>query len=144
MPFAADVGFSFADPWAVGLAFLGLAVFAAIGALSHEHERAFSASLIYLGLGIVAAVGLTFLDLRWMDPVRDATLLEHITELAVVIALFSTGLKVERRLAWREWSTVTRLLVIGMPAFIALAAVFGTAVMGLSAEARAFRDFSLL
>ena len=92
MPFAADVGFSFADPWAVGIAFLGLAVFAAIGALSHEHERAFSASLIYLGLGVVAAGGLFALGVRWLDPVEDASLLEHVTELAVVIALFSTGL----------------------------------------------------
>jgi NhaP-type Na+/H+ or K+/H+ antiporter len=64
--------------------------------------------------------------------VRDAELLAHVTELAVVIALFSTGLKVERRLAWREWSTVTRLLAVGMPAFIALAALFGAGVMGLS------------
>jgi NhaP-type Na+/H+ or K+/H+ antiporter len=135
VPLAADVGFSFADPWAVGVAFLGLAVFAAVGALSHEHERAFSASLIYLGLGMVGAVGLSVLGVRWLDPVRDATLLEHVTELAVVIALFSTGLKVERRLAWREWSTVTRLLVIGMPAFIALTALFGATVMGLSAGA---------
>ena len=65
----------------------------------------------------------------------DASLLAHVTELAVVIALFSTGLKVERALRWREWSTVTRLLVIGMPAFIALAALFGSLVMGLSAGA---------
>ena len=50
----------------------------------------------------------------------------------MVIALFSTGLKLERRLAWREWSTVTRLLAIGMPAFIALAALFGAGAMGLS------------
>jgi sodium/hydrogen antiporter len=107
-------------------------VFAAIGALSHEHERAFSASLIYLGLGVVAAAGLTALGIGWIDPVQDATLLEHVTELAVVIALFSTGLKVERALRWREWSTVTRLLAIGMPAFIALAAAFGTLAMGLS------------
>ena len=107
-------------------------MFAAIGALSHEHERAFSASLIYLGLGILAAAGLAVLGIGWIDPLQDATLLEHVTELAVVIALFSTGLKVERALRWREWSTVTRLLAIGMPAFIALAAVFGNAVMGLS------------
>jgi sodium/hydrogen antiporter len=135
VPLAADVGFSFADPWAVGVAFLGLAVFAAVGALSHEHERAFSASLIYLALGMVGAVGLSVLGVGWLDPVRDSTLLQHVTELAVVIALFSTGLKVERRLAWREWSTVTRLLVVGMPAFIALTALFGTTVMGLSAGA---------
>ncbi|HKG64200.1 MAG TPA: cation:proton antiporter [Solirubrobacteraceae bacterium] len=128
-------GLSLADPWTVGLAFLGLAVFAAVGALSHEHERAFSASLIYLALGVVGAVGLSAFDVRWLDPVRDAGLLEHVTELAVVIALFSTGLKVERRLRWREWSTVTRLLVIGMPVFIALAALFGAGVMGLSAGA---------
>jgi NhaP-type Na+/H+ or K+/H+ antiporter len=84
---------------------------------------------------VVGAVGLTAFDVRWLDPVRDAGLLEHVTELAVVIALFSTGLKVERRLRWREWSTVTRLLVIGMPVFIALAALFGAGVMGLSAGA---------
>jgi sodium/hydrogen antiporter len=83
----------------------------------------------------VAAVGLTVFDLRWLDPVDDAGVVEHVTELAVVIALFSTGLKVERRLRWREWSTVTRLLVIGMPAFIVMAALFGSLVMGLSAGA---------
>ena len=54
----------------------------------------------------------------------------------MVIALFSTGLKVERELRWREWSTVTRLLVIGMPAFIALAALFGTGGDGPLARAR--------
>jgi NhaP-type Na+/H+ or K+/H+ antiporter len=107
-------------------------VFTAVGALSHERERAFSASLIYLGVGIVGAVGLLLFDARWLDPVRDATFLQHITELAIVIALFSTGLKLERRLAWREWSTVTRLLAIGMPAFIVLATLFGAGVMGLS------------
>ena len=112
-----------------------MAVFAAVGALSHERERAFSASLIYLGLGIVGAAGLAAFGVRWLDPVADAGFLEHVTELAVVIALFSTGLKVERALRWREWSTVTRLLAIGMPAFIALAAVLGSAVLGLSAGA---------
>ena len=55
--FAADTGFSFGDTYAIGLLFLGLAVFAAIGALSHQRERAFSASLIYLGLGVVGGGG---------------------------------------------------------------------------------------
>ena len=69
-PLAADTGFHFGDPWAVGLAFLGLAVFAAIGALSHEHERAFSASLIYLGLGVVAAVAIGAARPRLARPAR--------------------------------------------------------------------------
>jgi NhaP-type Na+/H+ or K+/H+ antiporter len=90
-------------------------VFAAIGALSHEHERAFSASLIYLGLGLAAAAIVGVFDVPWVDPVQDAELFEHATELAVIVALFAAGLKVERALHWREWSTVARLLAIAMP-----------------------------
>ncbi len=52
---AAGEGFSFAAPYAIGLAFLGVAVLAAIFALSHQGERPFSASLIYLALGLLAA-----------------------------------------------------------------------------------------
>jgi NhaP-type Na+/H+ or K+/H+ antiporter len=134
LPAAAE-GFSLGGAWPLGLAFAGIAVFAAVGALSHEHERAFSASLIYLGLGVVAAVGLAALDVRWVDPVEDAKLLGRIAELAVVVALFSAGLKVDRALRWREWGTVARLLVIAMPVTIAVVAVFGNAVLGLSAGA---------
>ena len=80
----------------------------------------------------MAAAGLAVLGFDWIDPLQDAELIEHITELAVVLALFSAGLKIEREIRWREWSTVTRLLLVGMPAFIVLAAAFGNAVMGLS------------
>ena len=66
---AADTGFSFADPFAVGVLFIGVAVFAAVGALSHQHERAFSASLIYLVLGAGAAAVIHFSGIGWIDPV---------------------------------------------------------------------------
>jgi hypothetical protein len=65
---AADKGFSFADPYALILAFTGFAVFAAIGALSHQHERAFSASVIYLGLGLLGAAGINAAGVTWLDP----------------------------------------------------------------------------
>ena len=58
LPIAAEPGFSFADHWALGLLFLALALFMAIGALSHQRERAFSPSLVYLALGAIAACGL--------------------------------------------------------------------------------------
>ena len=131
-PLAADTGFTFGDEWGLALIFLGIAVFAAIGALSHQHERAFSASLIYLGLGLVAAVIIGVLDVGWVHPVGDAVLFEHVAELAVIMALFAAGLKVERTLRWREWGTVVRLLAVAMPLTIALVALFGTTVMGLS------------
>ena len=134
-PFAADTGFSFADPFAVGLLFIGFAVFAAVGALSHQHERAFSASLIYLVLGCGAAVVLHLSSVEWVDPVSDAGPIGHLTEIAVIVALFSAGLKLDRPLTWRAWNSTARLLLIAMPVTIGLVALLGSQLLGLSAAA---------
>ncbi|MDQ3716092.1 MAG: cation:proton antiporter [Actinomycetota bacterium] len=128
----ADRGFSFADPYAIALVFAGVALFAAIGALSHQRKRAFSASLIYLGLGLAAAVIIELLGVQWVAPLRDTTLIEHLSEFAVIVALFGTGLRLERALHPRGWGSVARLLGIVMPLTIAAVAFFGTQVMGLS------------
>ena len=132
LPIAAEPGFSFADPVAIGLLACGLAVFAAIGALSHEGERAFSASMIYLGLGAGASVVIQLVDVSWVDPVEDYELVQRLAELAVIIALFGTGMKLDRPLAWSSWARVTRLLAIAMPLTIGAIALFGSEVMGLS------------
>jgi len=129
---AAERGFSAADPYAIGLVFLGAAVFAAVGALSHQHERAFSASLVYLGLGLLAAVVIELLDVRWVDPVGDSEIIERASEMAVVLALFATGLKLDRELSAAGWRHVGRLLLVAMPLTIAAVALFGTIIMGLS------------
>ena len=106
-------------------------MFAAIGALSNQNERAFSASLIYLGLGLVAAFVIRTFDIPWLDPVDDAEVVERLAEFALIVALFSTGLKLDRRLSWREWGSVVRLLGIVMPLTIAAIALFGNLAMGL-------------
>ena len=130
---AADAGFEFADPLAVGLVFIGFAIFAAVGALSHQRERAFSASLIYLVLGCGAAAVINVAGLEWVDPVQDAGLLEHLTEIAVIIALFSAGLKLDRPITPKAWGTTARLLLIAMPLTIGLIALLGSLLLGLSA-----------
>ena len=129
---AAAPGLDFGGAYAIGLLFAGVAVFAAIGALSHQEDRAFSASIIYLGLGVGAAAGIEVLGVGWVQPVEDHKLYEKAAELAVIIALFATGLKLDRELTFSAWGTVSRLLVIAMPLTIAAIAVFGTQVMGLS------------
>ena len=131
-PLAAERGFSFADPYAIGLAFAGVAVFVAVGALSHQRERAFSASLIYLALGVTGATIVDLLGVRWIDPLKDATLIERLAEFAVIVALFGAGLKLERAFDRRTWGSVARLLGVVMPLTIAAVALFGSAVMGLS------------
>ncbi len=129
---AASPGFHAPDVYAVALVFLGLAVAAAVGALSHQHDRAFSASLIYLALGLGAAVVIQLSDLRWLDPVDDAVVVRRLAEFGVIVALFSTGLKLDRGLSWRGWASVARLLGIAMPLTIGAVVVFGTLGMGLS------------
>ena len=128
---AAGPGLDWADPYAAGLLVVGLAVFAAIGALSHQADRAFSASLIYLGIGLAAAIVIGLTGLDWLVPREDAELIERLSELAVVIALFSTGLKLDRPLRPRDWGSVARLLVLTMPLTIAAVAAYGVWVMGL-------------
>ena len=103
--------------------------------MSHEHERAFSASLIYLGLGAVAAAAIQVFDIAWIEPLENADVLEHVAEVALIFALFSSGLKLDRELRWREWGSVVRLLVVAMPLTIAGVALFGSQVLGLSLAA---------
>ena len=133
MSLAAEPGFP-RRPASLGLLFAGIAVFAAVGALSHEHERAFSASLIYLGWAwppLSASTPSTSLD---PTPSRTPTLVERLAELALIVALFTTGLKLDvaRR---RAWTPLGRLLLGAMPLTIAAVAAFGTGVMGLSLAA---------
>jgi NhaP-type Na+/H+ or K+/H+ antiporter len=130
---AVDTGFEFADPFALGLLFIGFAVFAAVGALSHQRERAFSASLIYLVLGAGAAVVIRFAGLDWVDPIENAALVDHLTEIAVIVALFSAGLKLDRPLTARAWGSTARLLMIAMPITIGLVALLGWQLLGLPA-----------
>ena len=129
---AAAPGFEAGGAYVLGLLFAGIAVYAAVGALSHEHDRAFSASLIYLVLGVLAALVVAALDVDWLDPFEDVKVFERITELAVIVALFATGLKLDRELTWPKWSSVARLLAVAMPLTIAAIVLYGTAVIGLS------------
>jgi NhaP-type Na+/H+ or K+/H+ antiporter len=131
-PVAVDVGFNVADEFALAVVGFGIALFAAIGALSHQRDRVFSASVIYLALGLVAAGVLSLLDIAPIDPMRDALLVEHLTELALIVAVFSTGLAIDRRLSWHGWRAVAGLIGIVLPLSIAAVALFGVLAMGLS------------
>src|SRR5262249_41947730 len=86
-------------------------------------------------LGIVGAVGLAALGRQWLDPVGDAEIVEHAAELAVVVALFATGLRLDRPLGLRGWRSTVLLLGGVVPVTLAAAAAFGAVAMGLSAGA---------
>jgi sodium/hydrogen antiporter len=132
IPLGADPGVSLGDPYALAQLFVGLVVFAAVIALSQQHERAFSPAMVYLLLGAAAAGLVRALGVDWLDPVEDARLIERLAEFAVIVALFGAGLKLDRPLRWHEWASTARLILIVMPLTIGAVAAFGTAAMGLS------------
>lgn len=49
----------------------------------------------------MGALGL--LDVTPLDPDRDALLLERLCELALIVAVFSAGLTIERHVERRSW-----------------------------------------
>lgn len=128
-------GFHVGGLYVLGLLALGVALIVAVGVLSHQHERAFSAAVCYVALGALGAVGLSVLDVEPVDPIRDSALLERLTELALVVAVFAAGLTVEREVRRRSVTSILVLLLVVMPLTIVVIAVFGYFLMGLSVGA---------
>ncbi len=135
LPAAIAPGPEAPDAWALGLLFVGAAVMAAIVALTHQRTRAFAPSIVYLTLGVLGAAGAALLDLGWLDAMDDALVVERVAELAVIVALFATGMRLDRPLGWRRWRSTIVLLAVVMPVTIAAVAAFGALAMGLSAGA---------
>lgn len=93
---------------------------------------AISAPMVLVGVGML--IGLTPLpDGLPLDPQDNRVVIEHTTELVVIVALMGVGLAIDRPLearswsSWRQWSPTWRLLVIGMPLTIAAVAALGWA-----------------
>ncbi len=91
---------------------------------------AVSTPMVLVGIGVV--LGLTPLsDGLPLDPQENRAVIEHVTELTILVALMGVGLALDRPLdprrlsSWRAWSPTWRLLAITMPLCIA-----GTALLG--------------
>ncbi len=85
-------------------------------------------SLLYLAVGIL--LGPFFLGLIQLDPVEHSSLLEKLTEVAVIISLFTAGLKLRLPLSEKGWRLPLRLALVSMPVTVGLVALIG--VVGLN------------
>ena len=93
-------------------------------------RRALSMPIAFLGLGmLVFALPLGLPD---PDPVQHSTIAEHLTEFGVIVALMGAGLKLDRPIGLRRWSSTWRLLAIVMPITIAAVALLGWWAAGLA------------
>jgi len=93
-----------------------------------------TASMFYLAAGL--AMGQVGAGLLNVDPLRDAVLLERITEVAVIISLFTAGLKLRLPVTDSQWR-VAVALAGAEPRTMTLRAVDGPArVLRLGFERR--------
>jgi sodium/hydrogen antiporter len=83
-----------------------------------------SSAMIYLALGF--ALGPAGLELITLDPLRHAGLIERVAEVAVLISLFTVGLRMGQvPLLDRRWLLPLRLAFLAMALTVGLVALVG-------------------
>ncbi|WP_402718086.1 cation:proton antiporter [Janthinobacterium rivuli] len=88
-----------------------------------------TSAMAYLGVGLL--LGPMFLGLFSFDLVQQAPLLETLTEIAVLISLFSAGVKMPVPFSLARWMPSLRLAWLSMAISVALVAAFAYWVLGL-------------
>jgi NhaP-type Na+/H+ or K+/H+ antiporter len=125
-------GLHLGGAYPAGLLFMGVVLLVGVAVLSRQHALPWSAPIVYLLAGVIASVGLGLAGVTRLGPVRDHEVFERVCEISLVVAVFGSGLAVERQVERSSWRLIARLLVFVMPVTIAITAVFGVYVMGLS------------
>lgn len=70
-----------------------------------------TSTILYLLIGIFLSKVINVISL---DPIEDASFIRLFAEIAVVISLFTAGLKLKLPLSWRAWKTPLILAVVSM------------------------------
>ena len=89
-----------------------------------------STAILYLGLGIL--LGPLVLNKLHFEPLKHTELLERVTEVAVIISLFSAGLKLRLPFEDGRWKGPIRLALVSMTLTIGLVTLVGYYWLGLS------------
>ncbi|RZA26784.1 MAG: sodium:proton antiporter [Proteobacteria bacterium] len=110
--------------------FLGLLLLSAAVLRTYLKPLPVTSSLTYFIVGM--AVGPYGLKLITIDALEHVKWLEVVTEVAVVVSLFTAGLKVHIRSTAHLWSSPTRLATIGVAISVFLFALFTHYVFALS------------
>jgi len=88
-----------------------------------------TSAIFYLTVGLL--LGPTFLDIFHFDPLSQSAVLEVVTEIAVLISLFSAGVKMPVPVTWERWRPSFGLAWVAMSITVVLIAAFSYLVLGL-------------
>ena len=108
----------------IGLLLVGVAV-----ATTFLKRLPLTAPMLYLAVG--AVLGPLGLALLVVDPLGSASILERAAEIAVIVSLFTTGLKLRVPLSNRLWWMPVQLAFLSMTITVGLVAAAGVYLLGL-------------
>ncbi|MDQ3059401.1 MAG: cation:proton antiporter [Pseudomonadota bacterium] len=114
----------------LGCIIVGLLLIAMTMGGSFLSRLPLSAAMLYLGVGM--AIGPLGLDLLQLDALKNRVLLERLTEIAVLISLFTAGMKLELPLRNRRWRIPVQLATVSMMVTVAAISALGVWGLGLS------------
>ncbi len=89
----------------------------------------FTSAMVYLFAGLL--LGPVALDIFRFDPIEESKLLETLTEIAVLVSLFSAGVKMPVPITRKRWAPAFRLAWLSMSINVGLVAAFAYFVLGL-------------
>lgn len=92
-------------------------------------EQPITSAMIYLVFGV--ALGPSGLSLFHFNPLEESLLLEILTEMAVLISLFSAGVKMPVPFRFSKWGSPIRLAFLSMTATVVLVTFFGVYCLNL-------------
>jgi sodium/hydrogen antiporter len=119
------------EPYHVLLAVIGLALLLAYSLPGLASSRPTSSLWLLMVFGLLAFTYVPGM-LQALDPVSAPRLWELVSELLVIVVLFSTGLRIDEVRGLRLWSPTIRLLAITMPLTIAAVAFLGWSLAGMT------------
>jgi len=86
-------------------------------------------AIIYLAVGLL--VGPTVLNVFHFNPLKESALLEVLTETAVLISLFSAGIKMPVPVSFAHWRAPVLLATVSMAVSVGMVAAFAYYLLGL-------------
>lgn len=86
-------------------------------------------AIIYLAVGLL--VGPTVLDVFHFNPLKESALLEVLTEVVVLISLFSAGVKMPSPVSFARWRAPILLASVSMAVSVGMVTAFAYTLLGL-------------
>jgi len=88
-----------------------------------------TSAIVYLAVGLL--VGPSALNLFHFNPLKESALLESLTEVAVLISLFSAGVKMPGTFTFTRWRAPMLLATVSMGLTVAMVAAFAVFVLDM-------------